>query len=90
MKPNFSHPKEHKFRHGFADTINSVCACGADTETTEYFLLCCHFHSTQRFELFDNLERANSDFTSLSGKNQVSFCYTVQKKFESKYYQNCN
>ena len=50
-----------------------MCACGADLETTEHFLLPCHFFSTQRFELFDNLERATSDFKNLSGKDQVLF-----------------
>ena len=73
MTLEFSHLKEHKFRHGFADTINPMCACGADVETTEHFLLCCHFYSTQRLELFDNLERLNSDFRNLNHKDQVSF-----------------
>ena len=73
LRLNFSHLKEHKFRHGFADTINSMCACGADVETKKHFLLRYHFYSTQRFELFDNLEKANSDFKNLGGKDQVSF-----------------
>ena len=73
LRLKFSHLKEHKFRHGFADTINPMCACGADVETTEHFLLRCHFYSTQRLELFDNLERANPDFKNLSDKDQVSF-----------------
>ena len=50
-----------------------MCGCGAEVKTTEYFRLRCHFYSTQRFELFDNLERVNSDFKNLSGKDQVSF-----------------
>ena len=62
LRLKFSHLKEHKFRHGFADTINPMCACGADLETTKHFLLRCHFYSTQKLELFDNLERANPDF----------------------------
>ena len=48
-------------------------ACGDNVETTEHFLLRCHFYSTQRFELFYNLERANLDLKNLSGKDQVSF-----------------
>ena len=48
-------------------------ACGDNVETTEHFLLHCHFYSTQRFELFYNLERANLDLKNLSGKDQVSF-----------------
>ena len=73
LRISFSHLKEHKFRHVFADTINPMCACGADVETTENFLLRCLFYSTQRLELFDNLERANPDFKILSDKDQVSF-----------------
>ena len=37
LRINFSHLKEHKFRHSFADTINPMCACGAEVETTEHF-----------------------------------------------------
>ena len=50
-----------------------MCPCGADIETTEHFLLHCHFYFTQRFELFNNLERPNPDFKILSDKDQVSF-----------------
>ena len=39
LRLQFSHPNEHKFRHGFADTINAMCACGSEVETTEHFLL---------------------------------------------------
>ena len=52
-----SHLNEYKFRLGFNDTINPMCACGTDVETTEHFLLRCHFYSTLRVELFENLEK---------------------------------
>ena len=73
MRFKFDHLKEHKFRHGFADTISPMCACGVDVQTMEHFLLRCHFYSTQRLELFDNLARAKPDFKKLSDKDQVSF-----------------
>ena len=53
LKLIFSHTKEHKFRHGFADMINPMCASRAEDENTEHFLLHCHFYSTQRSELRD-------------------------------------
>ena len=46
----FSHLNEHKFRHGFNDTINPMCVCGTEVETNEHFLLQCHFYSTLRSE----------------------------------------
>ena len=83
---NFSYLKEHKFRHGFANTTNSKCVCGADVETTEYFLSRCHFYSTQRSELFVNLEKANSGFKNFSGKDQVPFMLCGSKTNTSKFF----
>ena len=58
----FIHLNEHKFRHGFGDTINAMCGCGSEVETTEPFLLRCHLYSPQRLELFENLEKVDSSF----------------------------
>ena len=35
-------------------------------------ILRCHFYSSQRLELFDNLNKINSSFFKLSAKDQVS------------------
>ena len=37
-----------------------------EVETTEYFILRCQFYSTQRLELFENLEKVKPN-----AKNQV-------------------
>ena len=73
LRLQFSHLNEHKFRHGFNDTFNPMCACGAEIETTEHFLLRCHFYSTQRLELFDYLEKVDPAFVHLNTKDQVHF-----------------
>ena len=62
LRLRFSHLNEHKFRHGFSDTINPICACRTETETTEHFLLCCQFYSTQKLELFEKIEKLNQIF----------------------------
>ena len=71
LRLQFSHLNEHKFRHGFSDTINPMCACGTEIETTEHFLLRCQFYSTQRLELFEKLEKVEPNFLSLRAKNQA-------------------
>ena len=71
LRLQFSDLNEHKFRHGFSNTISPMCACRTEIETTEYFLLRCQFYSTQRLELFENLEKVEPNFLSLSAKNQV-------------------
>ena len=37
---------EHKFRHGFEDTVSPMCLCNTEIEINEHFLLCCHFYSS--------------------------------------------
>ena len=39
LRLKFSHLNEHKFGHGFGDTINAMCACGSEAVTTEHFVL---------------------------------------------------
>ena len=67
----FSHLNEHKFRHSFSDIINPMCAYGTEVETAEHFLLRCQFCSTQRLEIFENLEKVETNCLSLNAKNQV-------------------
>ena len=51
-----------KFRHGFKDTIHAMPACGTEVETTEQFLLWCHFYSGLRLELLEKLEKIDPNF----------------------------
>ena len=71
LRLQFSHLNEHKFRHGFSDTINPMCACGTEIETTEHFLLRCQFYSIKRLELFEKLEKIELNFLNLYANNQV-------------------
>ena len=72
LRLQFSHLNEHKFRHGFNDTVDPFCACGKnEIETTEHFFLRCHFYSAQRKELFKSLEKLDPYFLKLNAKNQV-------------------
>ena len=43
LRVNFSHLREHKFRHNFRDTVNPLCSCGLETESTSHYLLRCSF-----------------------------------------------
>ena len=72
LRLQLSHLNEHKFRHGFSDTIDPMCACGTEIETTEHLFLRCHFYSTQRLELFEKLKKVDSNFFSLNEKDQVN------------------
>ena len=73
LRLQFSHLNEQKFRHSFGDTINAICACGSEVETTEHFLMRCHLYSQQRLELFENLKKVDSSFLNLKVKGKVNF-----------------
>ena len=42
----FSHLKEHKFRHGFGDTVSPMSGCNAETKNTKPLPFL--FHSKNR------------------------------------------
>ena len=49
-----------------------MCACGTEVETTEHFLLRCHFYFTERLKLLEYLEKVDPNSLSLSAKIQFS------------------
>ena len=59
LRLKFCHLNEHKFRHGFGDTMNAMCACGSEGETTKHFLLHCDLYFPQRPELSENQTNNN-------------------------------
>ena len=55
LRVNFSHLREHKFRHNFRDTINPLCSCGLEVENNNHYLLRCPFFSQERKVLLDSI-----------------------------------
>ena len=52
LRFGLSHPREHKFKHSFQDSLNPVCKCGAEVESISYFLLHCPIYSNDHSSLF--------------------------------------
>ena len=56
LRVGFSHLREHKFNHNFADTLDPFCSCRNNSiETTEHFLMHCSDHSNERLAMFNTL-----------------------------------
>ena len=56
LRVGFSHLREHKFRHNFADTFDPFCNCRTNSiETTEHFMMHCSEHSNERLVMFNDL-----------------------------------
>ena len=60
LRLGLSHLWEHKFKHGFLDSLNPICSCGQDFETSTHFLLHCSNYSNKRssfLNIISNIDR---------------------------------
>ena len=55
MRIGLSHLREHKFKHSFQDTLNPICNCGEDIETTSHYLLHCPDYLQERKTLLNTI-----------------------------------
>ena len=67
LRVGFSHLREHKFRHNFADTVDPFCNCRNNSlETTQHFLMHCSDYSNDRHMMFNNLQQLDLNLLPLN------------------------
>ena len=65
LRVDFSHLNEHKFRHNFADTLNPLCSCSLETESTAaHFFLRCRYYDNICITLMNELNHIDTSITS--------------------------
>ena len=60
LRLGLSHLREHKFKHGFVDSLNPICSCGQNIETSTHFLLHCSNYPNERLNFLNiirNIDR---------------------------------
>ena len=67
----FSHLNEHKFSHGFLDTLNPLCNCSLEVEDNEHFFLRCLNFENARRSLFIDISSISSSFKNLPSHLKV-------------------
>ena len=82
LRLDFSHLREHKFRHNFRDTLNPMCECSLEPENTSHFLLHCHNYDIIRLTLMSNLNRIDSSLSFLNDTNLVRVLLFGDKKYD--------
>ena len=55
LRLGISHLREHKFKHSFQDTLNPLCCCGHNIETTSYYFLHCPLFHAEWSTLLNNI-----------------------------------
>ena len=66
LRVGLSHLREHKFNHNFQDTLNPLCSCNIETESTSHYLLRCHFFDAYRKTFFDSLNNIDHCLSNLA------------------------
>ena len=65
LRLGLSHLRDHKFKHGFLDSLNPICNCGLNVETTCNYLLHCPNFTNERSILLNIVSTINeSSLTS--------------------------
>ena len=85
LRLGFTYLHEHKFRHSFHDTLNSLCSSSLEPETTLHYLLCCHNLSSACSALMNDLNLIDPTVSQL---NETAFgnilLYGDSKKSKSE------
>ena len=65
LRLGLSHLREHKFNHNFQDTINPLCPCSLESESTTHFFLRCQNFTDLRKCLMNELIKTDSCILTL-------------------------
>ena len=79
-----SHLREHKFRHNFQDTINSLCSCSLEIESTPHFFLRCQNFITPRTNLKNVFRKFDSNILNLDEISLTKLLWCGDSKRENK------
>ena len=74
LRLGLSHLREHKFKHGFLDSLNPICSCGQNIETSTHFLLHCSSYSNERLTFLNIIRNIDSNILS---KNDLKVTVTL-------------
>ena len=74
LRLGLSHLRYHKFKRNFLDTINLLCGCGSDIETTLRFFLYCPNFMESRKTFLSKMSEVNSDVTT---RNDLALIETL-------------
>ena len=62
LRLGLSHLRYHKFKHNFQDSLNPLCNCGLNAESTSHYLLHCPLFADERETFLSNIKSINHKF----------------------------
>ena len=83
LRLGFSYLSEHKVRHNFADSLNPLCSCSLEKESTLHFFLGYQNYTTLRRALMTDLNNINDTIKSLSENDLFYVILYGNKSFDN-------
>ena len=74
LRLGLSHLYEGKFKHRFQDTLNPICSCANDMETSAHFLLHCPHYSNKRSTFLNTIRNISRN---IFDKNDLQITETL-------------
>ena len=65
LRLRLSHLGEHKFKHSFQDSLDLLCSCYLNIESTTHFLLYCPMYITERHTLLSTVKNIHNNLLRL-------------------------
>ena len=87
LRLGFSHLRENKFRHNFADTLNPLRSCFLETEDTKHYFLRCQNNLSFRTTLMNDLNNINTAIASLNSNDLLRVILYGDESFNKE--TNC-
>ena len=84
LRLGLSHLREHKFNHNFQDTINPLCPCSLESESTTHFFLRCQNFTDLRKCLMNELIKIDSCILALDEKSLTKLLLYGDDKYDCK------
>ena len=78
------HLREHKFKHSFRDTLNPLCSCGLDIETTSHYFLHCPLFHDELSTLLNNINEIDSPILSKNESVVIRILLYGDKSFKNE------
>ena len=66
-----SHLREHKFKHSFQDSINPLCSCSLDIESTIHYFLHCPQFIIERHTLLNTISQIDNKLLDSNESNLI-------------------
>ena len=84
LRLGFSYLREHKFKHNFQNTLNPLCSCSIEAESTSHYFSRSHFFDALQATFLNDLRNIDSDLSTLRNENLANILLHGNQIYDDK------